>query len=67
MSKADSPAAPRVYTQKEIAKALGLCPETISRLTTQKIIPCYRIGRILRYDLNAVLSAMAQPATLKKK
>ena len=51
----------RVYTQKEIAEVLNLCAETVSRWTTAGIIPCHRVGRIVRYDLAAVLAAIEKP------
>jgi len=57
----------RVYTQREIAGALGLCPETISRWTTAGIIPCHRVGRVIRYDLTAVLAAIEKAASKKKE
>jgi hypothetical protein len=65
MSKPET--ARKLYTQKELALVLGLCTETISRLTSQKVIPCFRVGRILRYDLNGVLAAMSKPAEKKPK
>ncbi len=38
---------------------------TICRWTTAGIIPCHRVGRIVRYDLAAVLAAIEKPAFLK--
>ena len=52
----------RVYTQKEVAEALNLCVETVSRWTTAEIIPCHRVGRVVRYDLSAVLAAIEKTA-----
>jgi Helix-turn-helix domain len=48
----------RVHTQRELAEALSLCPETISRWTKARLIPCHRVGRVVRYDLAAVLRAI---------
>ena len=48
----------RVHTQRELAEALSLCPETIYRWTKAGLIPHLRVGRIIRYDLAAVLRAI---------
>jgi hypothetical protein len=42
-------------TQAELAKALGVCRETISRWTQAEFIPAIRIGsKSVRYDLAEV-------------
>jgi excisionase family DNA binding protein len=44
-------------TQVELAKALGVCRETVSRWTQANSIPSLRIGkRAVRYDLAEVRS-----------
>ena len=50
----------RLLSQTELAKALQVCKLTVSRWTTSRIIPCHRVGRIVRYDLAAVLAAIAK-------
>ena len=50
----------RLLSQTELAKALKVHPLTVSRWTTARIIPCHRVGRIVRYDLAAVLAAIAK-------
>ena len=52
--------ARRLLSQTEVAKALQVHPLTVSRWTTARIIPCHRVGRIVRYDLAAVLAAIAK-------
>ena len=49
----------KLFSQTSLAKELQVCKLTVSRWTTAGIIPCYRIGRIVRYDLAAVLTAIA--------
>ena len=55
----------RLLSQTELAKALQVCKLTVSRWTTSRIIPCHRVGRIVRYDLAAVLAAIAKAENKK--
>ena len=55
----------RLLSQTELAKALKVHPLTVSRWTTARIIPCHRVGRIVRYDLAAVLAAIAKAENKK--
>lgn len=57
--------ARRVLSQTELAKELQVHPLTVSKWTTARIIPCYRVGRIVRYDLTAVLAAIAKAKNRK--
>jgi excisionase family DNA binding protein len=57
--------ARRLLSQTELAKALQVCKLTVSRWTTARIIPCHRVGRIIRYDLAAVLAAIAKAENKK--
>lgn len=50
----------KLITQNQLAQALNVCQETISRLTVTKRIPYIPIGRRgKRYDLDAVVAALA--------
>ena len=40
-------------TRLEVAEALGIRPETVSRWTSAGLIPVIRLGRLVRYDLAA--------------
>jgi len=57
--------ARRLLSQTQLAKALQVCKLTVSRWTTSRIIPCHRVGRIVRYDLAAVLAAIAKAENKK--
>ncbi len=57
--------ARRLLSQTELAKALKVHPLTVSRWTTARLIPCHRVGRIVRYDLAAVLAAIAKEENKK--
>jgi excisionase family DNA binding protein len=45
-----------LITQKEVAALLNVHPITVGRWTTAGLIPCYRVGRILRYKLSDILN-----------
>jgi len=50
-------------TQAELAKEIGVCQVTVSRWTSEKSIPCLRIGkRTVRYDLEQVRNYLANQA-----
>ena len=51
-----------LLSQAELAVAISVHPMTISRWTVAGIIPCHRVGRIVRYDLAAVLAAIEKAA-----
>jgi hypothetical protein len=54
-------AGDHLLSQTALAKALKVCPVTVSRWTTARIIPCHRVGaKFVRYDLAAVLAAIAK-------
>jgi excisionase family DNA binding protein len=50
-----------LITQKEVAALLNVHPITVGRWTTAGLIPCYRVGRILRYKLSEVLNVTSKP------
>ncbi|MSQ77215.1 MAG: DNA-binding protein [Nitrospiraceae bacterium] len=45
---------------KELAAALGVSDDTIRRAAWRGSIPSFRIGKILRFDVDAVREAMRQ-------
>ena len=47
-----------LYTPKEIAAHLRVCPETVKRLTASGKIPGVKVGAQYRYDLDAVGKAL---------
>jgi len=59
-------AGDHLLSQTALAKALKVCPVTVSRWTTSRIIPCHRVGaKFVRYDLAAVLAAIAKAENKK--
>ena len=49
-----------LLNQKQLAKALLVHAITICRWTVAGKIPCHRVGRIVRYDLAAVMAAIGK-------
>ena len=62
-----TPAQTLFATRHEVAEALGIKPETVSRWTTNGVIPVIRLGRLVRYDLAAVALHLANLSAAKKK
>jgi excisionase family DNA binding protein len=54
-------------TRLEVAEALGIRPETLSRWTSAGVIPVIRLGRLVRYDLAAIAKHLADTKTIKPK
>jgi predicted DNA-binding transcriptional regulator AlpA len=53
----ENPSAPLLWKAREAAKALSVCERTLWDLTnTQKLIPCVRIGRSVRYSPTDLLT-----------
>jgi excisionase family DNA binding protein len=49
-----------LLTQREVAKLLGICPETVCRWTRRGLIPCVRVGRrFLRYERPALAALLS--------
>ena len=49
-----------LLNQKQLAEALSVHAITICRWTVAGKIPCHRVGRIVRYDLAAVMAAIGK-------
>jgi excisionase family DNA binding protein len=54
-------------TRLEVAEALGIRPETVSRWTSSGVIPVIRLGRLVRYDLAAIAKHLSETKTVKPK
>lgn len=52
-----------VLTPEELGARIKLPPRKIKRLAWEGKIPCMRLGRAYRFDLDAVLRAMAEAST----
>jgi hypothetical protein len=51
--------SPRLLTKPQLAAALGICPRQVQKMAVAGEIPAIRISRkLVRYDLEAVLTAM---------
>ena len=56
----------KLYTQAELAKALGVCRQTIVRWTQSEFIPAIRIGnKSVRYDMAQVTEHLRNQRTNK--
>lgn len=53
-------------TRHETAAALGYSVRTLDRLTAAKVIPHIRTGRLVRYRLESVLSALQRNCEIKE-
>ncbi|MBM4379278.1 MAG: helix-turn-helix domain-containing protein [Deltaproteobacteria bacterium] len=54
------PASPSLVRADEVARALGVHPTTVARRARSGIIPSVRVGRALRFDLDAVREAITR-------
>jgi excisionase family DNA binding protein len=53
-------------TRQELAQALGYSVRTVDRLTKAKVIGHIRTGRLVRYRLESVLSALHRNCEIKE-
>lgn len=68
MSNPNTKQTEPLLTQDEIAEALGVCQETVSRLTLSGRIPFVSIGRRgKRYDRQAVVVALTSTLNVPAK
>ena len=52
---------PKLSTAEEVADVLGVTSRTVYRLRAEGVIPAYRVGGQFRFNIDAVLAALAQP------
>jgi len=55
---------PTLWTSREAAKALAISERKLWGLTNDKLLPCVRIGRSVRYDpadIRAYIAAQKTP------
>jgi excisionase family DNA binding protein len=56
----------KLYTQEQLANALGVCRQTIVRWTQADLIPAIRIGKkSVRYDMTQVTEHLRNQRTSK--
>ena len=67
------PKAPRktgggdvLKTREELARATGWSKRTIDRLVASKTIPHIRVGRTIRFRLDAVMNALEKNSTVRE-
>lgn len=56
----------RFLSVKELAEELGVHEDTIYRAHLKKLIPVKKVCRVLRFDLEKVLTALAENASEKQ-
>lgn len=50
-----------LFTAKDVADKLKISTKTLYRLFAQGVIPGLRIGRVIRFDMTKVTSALTSP------
>lgn len=50
----------QLYTEREAAKWLGVCPRTLRAIRASGEIPYVRLGRAVRYDLDDLRAYVAR-------
>ena len=55
----------QLITVREQASLLSVSPRHLHDLTNQRLIPCVRLGRSVRYSPQAVAAALERNATQK--
>jgi hypothetical protein len=44
-----------LWTRRQVAEALGLCPHSVARYTRAGLLPCIKLNaRVVRYDARVV-------------
>jgi hypothetical protein len=55
----------KLITPREQAALLSVCTRHLHDLKNQRIIPCVKLGRSIRYNPQAVAAALERNATQK--
>jgi excisionase family DNA binding protein len=50
----------QLVTAQDVARILGVSPRGAYRLAERREVPTYRVGRLIRFDLEEVLAALRQ-------
>jgi excisionase family DNA binding protein len=58
----DHDAPQKLVSAFVLATFLGCSPATVYQRAKQRLIPCYRLGDRILFDLDEVLQAIRQPA-----
>ena len=54
----------KLISAERLAAIVGVGTQTVWRWSRENRVPCYRVGRTLRFDLNEVLQTLKR-STLK--
>ena len=57
----------RAATKIQLAHALQCRPPLVAKLQKANVIPSYRLGRLLRFDINACIEALAKNTEAKNE
>ena len=62
-----APPAPAFLTARQLASALGVSRRTLTKWNQRRVIPSVCVGRVRRYELEAVRAALrARPSSTSK-
>jgi hypothetical protein len=50
--------APKLFRQKELAEALRVSPRCIRNWRERRIIPFFKVGRVVLFDIEKVMCAL---------
>jgi excisionase family DNA binding protein len=50
--------APTLVDAKEVARHLGVSAQHVYELANENQIPCFRVGRLVRFDIEKVFEAL---------
>lgn len=59
--KSEEPNTTQLVNQTTLAKIIGCSPRTIANLTRRRAIPFIKVGRLIRFQPERVIEALATP------